>query len=73
MSTGRYSEAEKSVRSIAKINNVNLDDKLEGSELHSLLTNDEEKLQETDVKYQLYDLLRFPKIRKWTVILCFIW
>ena len=61
---------------VAKVNNVKQGEKLTSAkDLESLLSEDssEKKLEPEQPKYTPIDLFRHSKLRRWSLLLFFIW
>ncbi|XP_033750349.1 organic cation transporter protein-like [Pecten maximus] len=80
IATEKYSEAEQVARTAAKINRITLPDSLFCAKVTVVDTSNEAKSQEALVvektqtkKYTLLDLFKTPKLRRYTLILLYLW
>ncbi|OWF46968.1 organic cation transporter protein-like [Mizuhopecten yessoensis] len=80
VASNKYTEAEQAARTAAKINNITLPEFLFNREVTSVETHTEGQSQEALVraralvkKYTILDLFKTPKLRRYTLILLYLW
>ncbi|XP_060073610.1 organic cation transporter protein-like [Ylistrum balloti] len=77
VATEKYTEAEQVARTAAKVNNITLPDSLfsVGDETNTEEQSDEGLVNERTLakKYTLLDLFKTPKLRRYTLILLYLW
>lgn len=80
VATERYTEAEQVARTAAKINRITLPDSLFSTDITLVSTGNETRSQAALVtekgptkKFTLLDLFKTPKLRRYTLILLYLW